>query len=153
MSLFKIVCCFHLIQQCFMKNKLNYLREEEVDKAAAKMDEWRSKLLAKIQAKETAVIAAKVKKERALEQIREQFGFKIDPRDERFQEIMAQKAKEDKKKKKEEIKKLKHERMMASLLKKEEQAKTESGDPATTEMKNKDSETNNNVTDKVSENK
>ncbi|XP_058807129.1 large ribosomal subunit protein mL64 [Phymastichus coffea] len=90
-------------------------REEYIDKTVAKFDEWRAALDAKIAKKEAEVQAAKEKKERLMAEIREQFGYNIDPRDERFKEILALKEKEDKKKKKEEKKKKKEAKLLSWL--------------------------------------
>ncbi|KAI5630956.1 growth arrest and DNA-damage-inducible proteins-interacting protein 1 domain-containing protein [Phthorimaea operculella] len=46
--------------------------------------------------KESEAKAAKEKKERLVEEVRRHFGFKLDPRDERFQEMLAR-EKEQKK--------------------------------------------------------
>lgn len=53
--------------------------------------------------------------------MRRHFGFKIDPRDERFKELLEQKEKEERKKVKEAKKKARQELVMARL---EEQMRT-----------------------------
>lgn len=50
-----------------------------------------------------------------MEEIREQIGYNVDPRDERFKAVLEQKEKEDKKRKKEEKKKKKAEKMLAFI--------------------------------------
>jgi hypothetical protein len=55
-----------------------------------------------------------------VEEVRRHFGFKIDPRDERFKELLEQKEKEERKKAKEAKKKVRQEYVMAKL---EEQMK------------------------------
>jgi len=47
--------------------------------------------------------------------VRRHFGFKIDPRDERFKELLEQKEKEERKKAKEAKKKARQERITAKL--------------------------------------
>lgn len=47
--------------------------------------------------------------------MRRHFGFKIDPRDERFKELLEQKEKEERKKAKEAKKKARQERITAKL--------------------------------------
>lgn len=86
-------------------------------------DKWKAALQAKLEKKEADVLLAKQRKERMMEELREQFGFYIDPRDERFKEMLEQKEKEDKKKKKELKKQKKAERMMLLLKKAEDEMK------------------------------
>lgn len=90
-------------------------REDDIDKKMAKLDTWTKELNAKIAKKEADTKAAKERKERIVEEVRRQFGFKLDVRDERFQTLLAQKEKEDKKKQKEERRKVKEEKMLAKL--------------------------------------
>lgn len=45
----------------------------------------------------TSIILFQEKKERLVEEVRRHFGFKLDPRDERFQEMLAKREKEQKK--------------------------------------------------------
>ncbi|NP_001155981.1 growth arrest and DNA-damage-inducible, gamma interacting protein 1 [Nasonia vitripennis] len=92
-------------------------REEEIDKAMANFEKWKAALEAKVAKKEAELRAAKKKKEKVMQEIKEQIGYNIDPRDERFKQILEQKEKEDKKKKKEEKKKLRAEKLMAYLAK------------------------------------
>lgn len=66
-----------------------------------KMDEWTAQLNAKIAKKEAELEAARLRKERLVEEVRRHFGFKISPHDDRFKEMLVQKEKEEKKKKKE----------------------------------------------------
>lgn len=80
-------------------------------------------LNAKIEKKEAEVLEAKKKKERMLAEIREQFGYHVDTKDERFQEMLAQKEKDDKKRKKEEKKQKNAEKLMAYIAKQEEEMK------------------------------
>ncbi|XP_014209213.1 growth arrest and DNA damage-inducible proteins-interacting protein 1 [Copidosoma floridanum] len=98
-------------------------REEEIAKVVANFGKWEAELKAKIAKKEAELLEAKQRKEAVLEEIREHFGFQIDAKDERFQEMLEQKEKEDKKRKKEEKKKKKHERFIMSMNKQMEAAK------------------------------
>lgn len=50
-----------------------------------------------------------------VEEVRRHFGFKIDPRDDRFKELLEQKEKEERKKAKEAKKKARQERITAKL--------------------------------------
>lgn len=92
-------------------------REEEVAKKMEKLDHWVADLNARIEKKESEARAAKERKDRLVEEVRRHFGFRIDPRDERFQEMLAQKEKEDRKKVKEAKRKEKEVKMMEKLKK------------------------------------
>ncbi|XP_053684868.1 growth arrest and DNA damage-inducible proteins-interacting protein 1 [Sabethes cyaneus] len=96
-------------------------RENEIAKKLEKLDQWTADLNARIAKKEADARAAKDRKDRLVEEVRRHFGFKIDPRDERFQEMLAQKEKEDRKKVKEAKRKEKEVLMLEKLKKKTEQ--------------------------------
>lgn len=81
----------------------------------ANFDKWRAALDAKVAKKEADLRAAKEKKERLMAEIRDQFGYNIDPRDDRFKQMLELKEKEDKKKKKEEKKKKREQKMLSWL--------------------------------------
>lgn len=106
----------------FLIININF-REEEIDAVVVNFDKWKEALAAKIAKKEAEVSAAKQKKERMLQEIREQFGYHIDTKDERFQEMLAQKEKEDKKRKKEEKKKKNAEKLIAFIAQQEAEMK------------------------------
>lgn len=74
-------------------------------------------LHAKIAKKQAEVQAAKDRKQQLMEEVRSHFGFKIDFKDDRFKELLAQKEKEDKKKKKELKKQQKQEKFVAQMMK------------------------------------
>lgn len=95
-------------------------REDDIAKKITKLDSWTKELNAKIAKKEADAKAARDRKERLVEEVRRQFGFKLDVRDDRFKELVAQKEKEDKKKQKEERRKVKEEKMLAKLQEKTE---------------------------------
>lgn len=64
------------------------------------------------------------RKNRLIEEVRRHFGFTVDPKDERFQEMLAKKEKEQKKAMKE-AKKLEREaKMVEKFLKKGKQSDT-----------------------------
>ncbi|XP_050451803.1 growth arrest and DNA damage-inducible proteins-interacting protein 1 [Cataglyphis hispanica] len=86
-------------------------RENQLLEKMMKMDEWTAQLNAKIAKKEAELEAARLRKERLVEEVRRHFGFKISPHDDRFKEMLLQKEKEEKKKKKEAKKQAKLERM------------------------------------------
>lgn len=97
-------------------------REEDIDKIVANFDKWKTALEAKVAKREAELTAAKQKKERMMEEMKEQFGYNIDQRDERFQQMLAEKEKEDKKRKKEEKKKLRNEKMLTFLAQQSQEA-------------------------------
>ncbi|XP_072942251.1 large ribosomal subunit protein mL64 [Epargyreus clarus] len=72
-------------------------REKEVAAKYEKLEQWKKDLQNKIAKKEAEVQAAKLKKERLVEEVRRHFGFKLDPRDEKFQQMLAKREKEQKK--------------------------------------------------------
>lgn len=119
----------HTIHEMMAKNSNEKLakskaikdREDEIDKKMQKLDQWTRELNDRIIKKEAEAKAAKERKERLVEEVRRQFGFKMDTRDERFQEMLALKEKEDRKKQKEAKRKLKEEKMLAKLIQKNEQ--------------------------------
>lgn len=61
------------------------------------------------------VEAAKAKKARLVEEVRRHFGFKIDPRDDRFKELLEEKEKEERKKAKDAKKKARQQLVMTRL--------------------------------------
>ncbi|XP_055624849.1 growth arrest and DNA damage-inducible proteins-interacting protein 1 [Toxorhynchites rutilus septentrionalis] len=93
-------------------------REEEIEKKMQKLEQWTADLNARVAKKEADARAAKERKDRLVEEVRRHFGFKVDPRDERFQEMLAQKEKEDRKKVKEAKRKEKEIKMLEKLKKK-----------------------------------
>lgn len=106
-------------------------REEQIEKKLAKLDAWKKELNEKVQKREAEARAAKEKKERLVEEVRRHFGFTIDPRDERFKEMLALKEKEDKKKTKELKKQAREAKIMTKLLDQEKLDKdlSSSGSP------------------------
>lgn len=104
-------------QQNEKKQKI-HAREENIRKKLDKLEQWTAEVNDKIAKKEADAKAAKERKDRLVEEVRRQFGFKVDSRDERFKELLAQKEKEDKKKQKEAKRKEKDEKMLAKLQEK-----------------------------------
>jgi len=90
-------------------------REAEIAEKLVKMDQWTAELKARIAKKEAELEAARLRKERLVEEVRRHFGFKISPHDERFKTMLAQKEKEEKKKKKEAKKKAKMDRLTSMV--------------------------------------
>lgn len=95
-------------------------RERKIATNLTKLDKWMADLNERVAKKEEEVRLAKEKRERMLEDIRQEIGFKIDYKDPRFKALMEQKEIEAKKMKKKE-KKQKREELLIEKLK--EQAK------------------------------
>ncbi|CAD0198633.1 unnamed protein product [Chrysodeixis includens] len=93
-------------------------RDRDVAAKFAKLDQWKKELHDKLAKKTAEVSAAKEKKERLVEEVRRHFGFKLDPRDERFQEMLAKREKEQKKLEKLARKEAKEKMMIAKLQQK-----------------------------------
>ncbi|OWR44849.1 hypothetical protein KGM_211908 [Danaus plexippus plexippus] len=90
-------------------------REKDIAVKFAKLDQWKRELNLKIAKKAAEVQAAKQKKERLVEEVRRHFGFTLDPRDERFQEMLAKREKEQKKQEKLAKREAKDKNMIAKL--------------------------------------
>lgn len=101
--------------EALAKRQVTIEREATIHKKLGKLEQWTKELNAKVAKKEADARAARERKDRLVEEVRRQFGFKVDARDERFQELLAQKEKEDKKKQKEAKRKQKDDRMLAKL--------------------------------------
>uniref|UniRef100_A0A1B0FKN5 Large ribosomal subunit protein mL64 n=1 Tax=Glossina morsitans morsitans TaxID=37546 RepID=A0A1B0FKN5_GLOMM len=91
-------------------------RDEEIHNKMKKLDQWKQDLQTKIDKKEAEVLATKQRKERLVEEVRRHFGFKIDPRDDRFKAVLEQKEKEEKKKMKEDKRQAKEQKLMSKLI-------------------------------------
>lgn len=98
------------------KNDEVMKREEDISKRLEKLTQWKLELNCRNMKKEADAIAAKEKKERLIEEVRRHFGYKVDPRDERFKEVLEQKEKEDKKKQKEAKRKVNEQKLMSKLV-------------------------------------
>uniref|UniRef100_A0A2A4JWT0 Large ribosomal subunit protein mL64 n=1 Tax=Heliothis virescens TaxID=7102 RepID=A0A2A4JWT0_HELVI len=93
-------------------------RDRDIAAKFAKLAQWKKDLHDKIAKKTAEANAAKQKKERLVEEVRRHFGFKLDPRDERFQEMLAKREKEQKKLEKQARKEAKEKVMIAKLQQK-----------------------------------
>ncbi|XP_061386421.1 large ribosomal subunit protein mL64 [Musca vetustissima] len=90
-------------------------REEAIAQNMEKLEQWKKDLQNKILKKEADAIAAKQRKERLVEEVRRHFGYKVDPRDERFKEVLEQKEREEKKLQREAKRQAKEQKLMAKL--------------------------------------
>lgn len=90
-------------------------REKKIAQNLTKLDKWMDDLKKRVAKKEEEAKLAKAKREALLEDIRQEFGFKIDFRDPRFKALMEKKELEAKKAKKAEKKKKREEQLMEKL--------------------------------------
>lgn len=93
-------------------------RQQQLLDKIKKVNQWKMELEAKTAKKLALANAEKEKKEKLIEEVRRHFGYKVNPRDERFQEMLLQKEKEEKKKAKELKKKQREEMLLAQFLEK-----------------------------------
>lgn len=90
-------------------------REKKIAQNLSKLDKWMDDLNKRVAQKEQEAKKAKSKREALLEDIRQEFGFKIDFKDPRFQALMEKKELEAKKAKKAEKKKQREEQLIQKL--------------------------------------
>lgn len=105
------------------KAKARIERQQDIVNKIQKLEQWKTDLQAKIDKKEGEALAAKMRKERLIEEVRRHFGYKVDPKDDRFKEMLEKKEKEEKKAMKEARKKAREEKVVKKLLFKGEQGK------------------------------
>ncbi|XP_076265992.1 growth arrest and DNA damage-inducible proteins-interacting protein CRIF [Rhynchophorus ferrugineus] len=91
-------------------------RQNDIVKKMEKLEQWKKDLYAKIEKNESEAMAAKERRERLIEEVRRHFGYTVDPRDDRFKELLEKKEKEQKKAMKEARKKAREERMVKKIL-------------------------------------
>ncbi|KAK4883170.1 hypothetical protein RN001_006489 [Aquatica leii] len=114
-------------QKRIEEQKIIEERQADVVKKMQKLDRWKEDLRKKIEKKEEAVLVAKEQKDRLVEEVRRHFGYTVDPRDDKFKELLEKKEKEQKKAMKQARKKVKEEKMLAQILgKKPEDTKSRS---------------------------
>ncbi|XP_077297194.1 growth arrest and DNA damage-inducible proteins-interacting protein CRIF [Arctopsyche grandis] len=73
------------------------LRQKTIEDRLLKLNQWRRELKERVDKKEALANAAKAKKEKLIEEVRRHFGFKMNPKDERFQNLLVEKEKQQKK--------------------------------------------------------
>lgn len=114
----------HLLDEMLLKLQNNMYKENEAIKKREmdiavkldKLEQWKQEMKNKIAKKEADALAAKKQKQRLIEEVRRHFGFNVDPRDDRFKEMLEQKEREEKKKQKEAKRKAKEDKMMARIV-------------------------------------
>uniref|UniRef100_A0A1B6CS17 Large ribosomal subunit protein mL64 n=1 Tax=Clastoptera arizonana TaxID=38151 RepID=A0A1B6CS17_9HEMI len=98
-----------------LKNSIIEERQKKISLQLLKLNQWKIDLENKTAKKLAQSIAAKEKKEKLIEEVRRHFGYKVDPRDERFKEMLEQKEKAEKKKIKEARKSERQEKMLSKF--------------------------------------
>lgn len=91
------------------------LRQKKIDENMIKLNGWLKEVKDKAAKKIYEVQQAKEKKEKLIEEVKKHFGYKIDPKDERFKEMLLKREKEEKKKIRDEKKKVREEKLLNYL--------------------------------------
>jgi len=102
-------------------------RMKYVEERMKLVDQFKEDLRLRQEAKEKESNEAKARREKLVEEVRRHFGYTVDPREERFQELLAKKEKEDKKKQKEARKIEKEKRVLEKLQARSEPEKSSKG--------------------------
>lgn len=97
------------------------LRQEKIDNNMKKLNGWIKEVQEKASKKLLEAQKAKEKREKLIEEVKKHFGYKIDPKDERFKEMLAKREKEEKKKVKEEKKRIRDEKYLNYVKENEKQ--------------------------------
>lgn len=92
-------------------------RQADLARKVAKLEGWKKEVKDRFDTQQRIAQEAKEKKERMMEEVRQMFGFRIDPKDERFKEALEKKEQEDKRAAKA-AKKLKKQQKMIEQIKK-----------------------------------
>lgn len=91
-------------------------RAAEVEANMAKVEKLKQDIIAKKSAKDKEAHIAQERREALIEEVRRHFGYKVDPREEKFQELLEKKEKEQKKLMKDSRKKEREAKLLAQLL-------------------------------------
>lgn len=94
-------------------------RQQKIVNNIKKLDQWKMDIENRAAKKLADLAKAKAKKDALIEEVRRHFGYKIDPNDARFQEMLVIKERAQKKKLKEERAKERQERLLVELAKNE----------------------------------
>ncbi|XP_067648465.1 large ribosomal subunit protein mL64-like [Eurosta solidaginis] len=100
------------------RSELIERRETEIATKLIKLEQWKVEMQNRILKKEAEVLAIKQEKQRLIEEVRRHFGFKVDPKDDRFKEMLEQKEREEKKKQKEAKRRARQDKMLTKLAEK-----------------------------------
>lgn len=91
-------------------------RQKKIKENMTKLNQWMKDLANRRSKRIEIALAAKAKKDKLIEEVRRHFGYSVDYRDERFQAMLEQKAKEERQAAKLMKKKKYEEQLMQELL-------------------------------------
>lgn len=91
------------------------MRQKKIDDNMKNLNGWLKEVKEKAAKKIHEAQQAKEKREKLIEEVKKHFGYKIDPKDERFKEMLVKREKEEKKKIREERKKIREEKLLQYL--------------------------------------
>lgn len=97
------------------ENQEIQMRQQKIDDNMKKLNGWLQEVKEKAARKMHDAQQAKEKKERLIEEVKKHFGYKIDPKDDRFKEMLVKREKEEKKKVREEKKKIREDKLLQQL--------------------------------------
>ncbi|KAA0189174.1 hypothetical protein HAZT_HAZT008613 [Hyalella azteca] len=103
--------------------KFTVERQKALRENMKSLEKWKKAVRDKIRDNEEAARIAREKQARLIEEVRLMYGARIDPHDEKFQEILAQKEEEEKKTQKALKKQQKQQKLVEQMKKIAEQAK------------------------------
>jgi hypothetical protein len=101
------------------ENQEIQMRQKKIDDNMKKLNGWLKEVKEKAARKIHDAQQAKEKKERLIEEVKKHFGYKIDPKDDRFKEMLVKREKEEKKKIREEKKKIREDKLLQQLQNKD----------------------------------
>lgn len=91
------------------------MRQKKIDDNMKNLNGWLKEVKEKAEKKIFEAQQAKEKREKLIEEVKKHFGYKIDPKDERFKEMLVKREKEEKKKIRDEKKKIREEKLLQYL--------------------------------------
>ncbi|XP_064102161.1 large ribosomal subunit protein mL64-like isoform X1 [Macrobrachium nipponense] len=92
-------------------------RQQELALKVTKLEDWKREVRERYQNKLRLAQEAKAKKEKVIEEIRQMFGYRIDPKDDKFKEALEKKEQEEKKAAKAAKKLKKQQKLIAEIHK------------------------------------
>lgn len=104
-------------------------RMQSIEQKMVNLEKWKKEIIDKKNKKEKELRLAQEKRDRMIAEVKEIVGFRVDPRDEKFKELLEEKEKEEKRMLKEAKKKEKHLKTVERLRKMSEAAATDSSTP------------------------
>merc|ERR1712106_278693 len=103
-------------------------RQADILAKVSKLEIWKKDVRDRVKTKEKAALESKEKKERLIEEVRQIFGFRIDPKDERFKQALEMKELEERKALKQARKLEKQKKMISKMQTIVDQAASQGGE-------------------------